>query len=103
MKDIFVAKKMVNLQRSARDRGIEFDLSFATVKRLLSRKTCYYTREELTRHNRSIDRVDNTKGYVDDNVVACTIEINGFKANLSHTQIKRLAKAMDNFLNKDKA
>ena len=99
MEDITVAKKLVMLNQSANKRGIEFGLSFATVKRLLSRKTCYYTGVPFTEANpRSIDRVDNDKGYVDGNVVACTVAVNQLKSNLTVKQLDMLYKKVHKFI-----
>ena len=43
---------------------------------------------------RSFDRVDNDKGYVIGNVVACTIDINGKKNNLTLDEIVCLYKKL---------
>jgi hypothetical protein len=94
--DIEVARKMIKIYQSAVDRKLEFNLSFATVKKLLSYKTCYYTNREFVedRENspfaRSFDRIDSNKGYVEGNVVACTVDINGKKSNLSLEEIETL-------------
>ena len=88
--DIEVAKKMINIHQSSVDRKIEFNLSFEYVKKLLEYKTCYYTNIPFTDegiHARSFDRVDSDKGYIEGNVVACTIDINGKKSNLSVEEI----------------
>jgi hypothetical protein len=77
--DLEVAKKL------------RFDLSFESVKKLLSHQTCFYTNrkfEEDGQFSRSFDRVDSAKGYVEGNVVACTIDINGKKSNLSMEEIE---------------
>ncbi len=90
-KDVEVAKKLINIYQSAQDRKIEFDLSFEYVKKLLEYKTCYYTGIEFTEdgvYARSFDRVDSDKGYIEGNVVACTIDINGKKANLYFEEIE---------------
>ena len=84
--DIEVAKKMINLQQSATSRGIEFDLSFETVKSLLLRTNCFYTEAVFEDEGKlafSVDRIDSKKGYIEGNVVACTIDINGKKSNLT--------------------
>lgn len=87
---------MIKIYQSAVDRKLEFNLSFATVKKLLSYKTCYYTNREFVedRENspfaRSFDRIDSNKGYVEGNVVACTVDINGKKSNLSLEEIETL-------------
>jgi len=60
---------------------------------MLEYKTCYYTGKAFTEdgpHARSFDRVDSDKGYIEGNVVACTIEINGKKSNLSFDEISCL-------------
>lgn len=91
MTDIKVAKKLTSIHSSANSRGIEFDLSFKKVKQLLTRKTCYYTGVKFNnQYKRSFDRVDNTRGYVDDNVVACTTQINESKRDLTMKEIKLL-------------
>jgi hypothetical protein len=88
--DLEVAKKMMKIFQSAVDRNLEFNLSFVTVKKLLSYKTCYYTNrlfDEEGQFSRSFDRIDSSKGYVEGNVVACTVDINGKKSNLSVEEI----------------
>ena len=73
--DLEVAKKMLKIYQSAQDRKLRFDLSFESVKKLLSHQTCFYTNrkfEEDGQFSRSFDRVDSAKGYVEGNVVACT-------------------------------
>ena len=88
--DIAIAKKLCQLKQSADSRGIVFDLSFNVLKRLLRAKNCFYTGKLFThegKYARSIDRVDSDLGYIDDNVVACTIDINQKKTNLSWTEI----------------
>jgi hypothetical protein len=88
--DVEVAKKLINIFQSSQDRKLEFNLSFEYVKKLLEYKTCYYTNIPFTEDGtfaRSFDRVDSDKGYIEGNVVACTIDINGKKANLSFDEI----------------
>jgi hypothetical protein len=94
--DLEVAKKMIKIYQSAVDRKMEFSLSFATVKKLLSYKTCFYTNREFVEdkenspYARSFDRIDSSKGYIEGNVVACTVDINGKKSNLSLEEIETL-------------
>ena len=91
--DLEVANKLIKLYQSSKDRNIEFDLTFKKVRQLLQVKTCYYTNvvfEETGPLARSIDRVDSAVGYIDDNVVACTVDINGKKANLTSEEIELL-------------
>lgn len=95
--DVEVAKKLVNIHSSAQSRNLEFNLTFEYVKKLLEYTTCYYTNVEFTEDGplaRSFDRVDNEKGYVIGNVVACTVDINGKKNNLSIDEIVCLYKKL---------
>jgi len=91
--DYIVAKKLIQLKQSADSRGIEFDLSFVAVRKLMNAKVCFYTRKKFGEDldARSIDRVDSSVGYVDGNVVACTVDINRKKANLTHDEILLLS------------
>jgi ribosome-interacting GTPase 1 len=103
MDDIDIAKKLVQLQQSAASRNLEFNLTFKTVKRLMTVKRCYYTEvpfEDEGSLARSIDRVDTNRGYVEGNVVACTIDINGKKSNLSNADIEMLYKKITKFYSK---
>ena len=91
--DLEVARKMIKIFQSAQDRKLHFDLSFKTVKTLLTYSSCYYTGkkfEEDGPYARSFDRIDSDKGYVEENVVACTIDINSKKSNLTFEEIELL-------------
>lgn len=95
--DVEVAKKLVNIHSSAQSRNLEFNLTFEYVKKLLEYTTCYYTNVPFTEDGpnaRSFDRVDNDKGYIVGNVVACTVDINGKKNNLSIDEIVCLYKKL---------
>lgn len=99
--DIEIARKMINLHQSATSRGLEFDLSFETVKQLLSHTVCFYTGqkfEEVGKFSMSVDRLDPTKGYVEGNVVACTVDINSKKANLTVLEISQLYDKLKHYL-----
>ena len=102
--DIEIAKKMINLQQSAISRNFDFDLSFETTKRLMSYSKCFYTGVEFEDSGKlamSIDRVETTLGYVEGNVVACTVDINSKKSNLSIAEIFNLANNIKKFYNLD--
>lgn len=82
-----VCTKYLNLKSNAENRGKEFDLSFADVRKLLSVKRCQYTGVALTDSagtesistDRTIDRLDPAKGYVSGNVFAVSFEANKVK------------------------
>lgn len=85
MNDLEIARRMVSKADNAKQRGIEFDLSFADMKRLLSRKTCYYTRNKFTEtggNKRTLDRINSKLGYTKANTVACTSACNKLKNRL---------------------
>lgn len=100
IKDIDVAKRLVRTEHSAVSRGKEFNLSFKKMKALLTSKTCFITGVELQTEDEradnylTLDRLDNEKGYVDDNVVACSSYINKKKGDLSVQEIKDLYNAL---------
>jgi hypothetical protein len=94
---------MINLQQSATSRNLEYNLTFETTKRLMSYSRCYYTNVEFNDKNLfSIDRVDPKKGYIEGNVVACTIEINSKKSNLTIDEIHQLSNQLKKFYHVDK-
>ena len=95
--DLEVARKLVNIHSSAQSRNLEFNLTFEYVKKLLEYKTCYYTNVTFTEdgpNQRTFDRLDNDKGYIVGNVVACNSDINGKKNNLSIEEIICLYKKL---------
>ena len=82
--DLIVAEKYRALFNSAMKREKDFDLSFVDVRNLMQRKTCFYTGVKLSTergqpYSRTVDRIDNTKGYVKGNVVACSHTANQIK------------------------
>jgi hypothetical protein len=87
---IEVAKKWAALYGNADRRGLEFNLSFGDIKKILDTSTCYYSGVPLViqdstkpvANGRTVDRIDNTKGYVKGNVVACAHAINQIKNKL---------------------
>lgn len=75
------AIKLDLVKLSASKRGLECTLSLEDVEKLLSVKRCYYTGIRFTdKKPRTFDRVDNSKGYIPGNVVACIEQVNQMKA-----------------------
>ena len=104
LSDLEVAKKMIKIFQSAVDRKLEFDLSFITVKKLLQEPKCYYTGKKFEENGvyaRSFDRVDSDLGYVEGNVVACTVDINSKKSNLTFEEIETLYKVLSESQSKE--
>lgn len=76
-----------NYRTSAKVRGLEFTLTDEQMDELFA-SNCYYCNAEpregqYTFTYNGIDRVDNTKGYTPDNVVACCKTCNNAKKNMS--------------------
>ena len=88
---------MLKIHQSSVDRKIEFNLSLDFVRKLLSYDKCYYTNRKFDDdgiYARSFDRIDSARGYVEDNVVACTVDINTKKSNLTLGEIEILYKRL---------
>jgi hypothetical protein len=99
--DLEVAKKMLKIYQSAIDRKLDFNLSFDTVKKLMAYKTCFYTGREFESdgpYAMSFDRVDSSKGYIEGNLVSCTIDINSKKSNLTYEEIEMLYQKLSHAL-----
>ncbi len=93
--DLEVAKKLISIKSSADSRGIHFDMSLKKVRQLLNTKKCFITgvilnRTHLDLNQLTFDRLDNNKGYTDDNVVVCSLRMNRLKDSLSIEDITML-------------
>lgn len=71
-----------SLKSAAKRRSLEFNLSFEEYQKLLKQK-CFYDGAELNKLGYALDRVDNSKGYVLENVVPCCTKCNVAKNNMS--------------------
>lgn len=85
--DVAIAKRYTLKAKKTRDRGISFELSFSDYKRLISKKTCYYTGVTLNHiendpHLFTIDRKDPKVGYTKENSVSCANVVNSVKNQL---------------------
>ena len=100
-----VANKWAQLKANAIKRKKEFNLSLKKVRQLLMAKRCAFTGVSFTpakgeATSKSIDRVDNNMGYVDSNVVACSLRINLLKGSATPAEIAALHKAVSKFIAK---
>lgn len=87
-----VAAKFRNKVSNAKERGLDFNLSFAEFRRIMATKRCQYTGIELTFKvgradetswkdtDLSIERVDNRLGYVSGNCIAVCHAANVYKS-----------------------
>ena len=104
--DTLVAMKFLQTKISASNRGIQFGLTLTQMARLLKRKKCYYSGIVFDSiHSLSLDRKDNTIGYVDGNVVPCSRIVNSIKEHVlennhvnSNMSTKEIVKMMKSFI-----
>lgn len=84
----FVAEYYVGKARSATDRGVPWKLSLLSFRNMMRATVCPYTGVLMTVPNTqvpkptdiTIDRIDNTKGYIPGNVMAISRQANNFKS-----------------------
>lgn len=105
-----LAKQYIDKIDSSEKRDISFELTFSQFKKLLSLKRCYYTSrpfipyEERNESNRgswrTLDRIDNSKGYTLENTVACCGAINFLKSVIENPQNDLTFKQAINALSK---
>lgn len=106
--EVDIAKFYIFKVEEAKRRNIEFSLTFSDLKRILSRKTCYYTGIKFeniheSRTKLSLDRIDSDKGYTKENTVSCCYFINQLKNELFERpegKFRMTEKQLSNFLSK---
>ena len=87
-----------NLKKSARERNLELSLSNKQIRDLIT-QSCYYCDAEprVHKYNKNfqdylpyngIDRIDNSKGYILNNVVPCCSICNYMKRTLSKSEFE---------------
>lgn len=95
-------------KRNCKRRGVKFRLSPAEVKELTSQCCGYCGKPPRNSLRRSlftfiyqgIDRKDNERGYIYDNVVPCCGECNSIKGkNLSHSEMLEVAQVLKRLRN----
>jgi hypothetical protein len=100
--DIKICQAYIRTVQGAKDRGIECTLSLKKFQQLKRTTRCYYTNTKLTigepakaqADNWSLDRLDNDKGYTDNNVVVCSQRINAKKGSMSLDEIKSISNGL---------
>ena len=89
MDDLTLARKYISKAAQASNSGHAFTLSLPEYCILMSVDTCYYTGVTLTTPrlakrirgtDRTLERVDNTQGYITGNVVAVCNAANNIKS-----------------------
>ena len=92
--DYSLAQLFVYQYDKAKEHNTTCNLSFTKFKKLQKTKRCQYSGVEITKDNFSIDRIDNSLGYTDTNVLVCDVSLNKAKSNLSIEQFKLIYKAL---------
>lgn len=106
MPDLVIAHKYINKAKHAEEKGHDFSLTLPEFTKLMKRRTCFYTGVPLQHANltypdgRTIDRIDSSKGYTKDNVVACSYYFNQTKAVFEDTNSSVTLKAIIKGLSK---
>lgn len=106
----FFKHKINNLRGSAKNRNIDFNLTYSDLVSLFEKQkgVCFYTkipmmletaierngRNTTHHHQLSVDRRDPTKGYTKENIVLCTYSINNFKGSQTMEEFKRTIQAI---------
>ncbi len=70
-----------SLKYAAKNKGLGFDLSKEMHADLLGR-ACFYCSGKLSSTGSGLDRIDNAKGYIAENVVPCCTDCNRIKCHL---------------------
>ena len=99
--DLAMARAYVQKAQSAKDRGIDFQLSFNRYRTLRRTKKCWYTGAALEGRGpnaKSLERIDSSLPYTDENTVACRRDINTAKAQLTAADIIKMANKLKKFL-----
>lgn len=84
--DLIVARKLYRMSVRAKERGVEFNLGFVSLRNIMKAKRCFYTGMPITLEGGgeedsylTVDRKDPTRGYEKGNVVACSYFANKLK------------------------
>ena len=95
-----LVSKWLSKKKSAKSRGIEFNLGLTSLRNIMKAEKCYFTGLKLSEETLSIDRVDSSRGYIAGNVVACHTDFNSIKGHVEnsgsidiHTAMKGFTKA----------
>ncbi|APC46065.1 HNH endonuclease [Vibrio phage vB_VspP_pVa5] len=80
--EINLSKKYVSKAGNAKQAGHDFELMFPQFKRMRMRKTCALTGLPMTVETPTVDRIDNSKGYLPENSAGVRHDINQLKGRM---------------------
>jgi hypothetical protein len=94
--DLYASSKYREKATDARRRELDFSLTFAEFRRILAKQRCEYTGIALTlpvldggkqkKTDLTIERIDNSKGYIRGNCLAVCYAANNIKAVFENPQ-----------------
>lgn len=93
---------LINAKSRAKKRGIEFNIleedlkPFPTHCPVLGFELVYTAKEILQENSASLDRFDNTKGYIKGNVNIVSHRANALKRDASLKEVKSILRYMEN-------
>lgn len=86
--NLLIAECYGHKARNARKRGIEFNMSLSTFANIKKQEFCAYSGIKFTPQNElSLERLDNSVGYVDGNVVPVLRRLNTLRGSLELADI----------------
>jgi dUTP pyrophosphatase len=95
-------------QRSAKDRGLEFNITKEDIKLLFNKQdgkcalsgiklNIFHSRRKQIDNDASLDRIDSSKGYINNNIQWVHKKVNIMKMNLDETTFIDLCKKIINY------
>ena len=107
----FFDEKCSRLKASAKKRSkevdVELDSDYLLSLWYAQQGRCYYSGVRMSLDPTeqinllSVDRKDNSKGYIKDNIVLCTYIFNSFKFNFTHEQVVKFTNEMFQYKQED--
>lgn len=89
-------RRLEKMRTKARRRGLEFTLTVEDYKNLKDGDLCHYCGDPM--EVVTIDRIDNNRGYILDNVVGCCFLCNKIKGNtFEENEMKLIGKGIHLF------
>lgn len=98
-KSNFIRNALGQAKKRAKQKGIDFDITYDDI---IQNTHCPYLGIELTEtlgqgivwSNKSLDRIDNTKGYVKGNVEVISWKANSIKSNATIDELVKFSKSV---------
>lgn len=80
--DVELAKKYVSKSLNSANANHEFQITFTQFKRMRLRKKCALTQVSMDLSNSTLDRINNTIGYIPSNVAGVRQDVNQLKGTI---------------------